>query len=68
MPAAINVPEHLIETVNRLVRTSRRMLNERGREPTAEELSRRLALPLERVHQLMVVAGLPIRFKAAAGR
>lgn len=60
--------EKLLETINRLVRTSRRLLTETGREPTAEELAARLAMPLERVRKLMAITGLPIRFESAVGR
>lgn len=65
MANTIRVPERMIETVNRLVRASRQMLNEIGREPTPEELAGRLAMPLETVRRLMQIAGLPIRLKAA---
>jgi len=58
------IPLHLIETVNRLVRTSRRMLNEIGREPTPEELAEKLSMPLEKVRKLLEIAGLPIRLDA----
>ena len=55
--------EHLVPTVNRLVRTSRRMLCELGREPNGQELARRLGMPVEQVRKLMAIAGLPIRFE-----
>ena len=67
MPETTRVPANVIATVNRLVRTSRRMLQEIGREPTAEELAQRLAMPLEKVRRLMGIAGLPLRFEAPAG-
>ena len=50
------IPVDLIETINNLVRTSRRMLIEAGREPTQEELAERLAMPLERVRKLLAIA------------
>ena len=58
--------ESLIGAVNRVVRASRQLFQELGREPNAEELARRLALPLERVRRLMAIAGLPLRFGVAA--
>jgi DNA-directed RNA polymerase sigma subunit (sigma70/sigma32) len=48
----IRIPEHMIETINKLVRSSRQMLPEIGREPTPEELAEKLAMPLEKVHKL----------------
>ena len=65
MAGTIHVPEHLIETVNKLVRTSRQMLDEIGREPTSEELAERLAMPLESVRKAMEIAGLPVSLKTA---
>jgi RNA polymerase primary sigma factor len=59
----IRVPEHMIETINRLVRTSRRMLTEIGREPTPEELAEKLAMPLEKVRKVLL-AKQPIRLQA----
>lgn len=56
------VPPHLIERVNEVVRTSRQMLNETGREPTPEEVAHKLSMPLEKVGKLLEIAGLPIRF------
>ena len=55
------IPPHLIEAVNRVVRTSRRMLNEIGREPTPGEVAAKLSMPLEKVRKLLEIAGLPIR-------
>jgi RNA polymerase primary sigma factor len=66
MSTTIRMPPHLIETINKLVRTSRQMLQELGREPTAEELARRLAMPLEAVRRVMAIAGLPITFETAS--
>ena len=59
------VPTHVIETVNKVVRTSRQMLPEIGREPTPEELAEKLAMPLEKVEKLLKIAGLPINLETA---
>jgi RNA polymerase primary sigma factor len=56
-------PEHLIETINKLVRTSRQMLPEIGREPTPEELAARLAMPLEKVLKLLKIGMQPINLE-----
>jgi RNA polymerase primary sigma factor len=61
------IPEHLIETINRLVRTSRQMLTEIGREPTPEELAERLVMPLERVRKVLEIAKRPISLESAIG-
>ena len=61
---SIRVPEHMIETINRLVRTSRQMLTETGREPTPEELAETLAMPLEKVRKLLNIAKQPITLEA----
>jgi RNA polymerase primary sigma factor len=61
------VPEHLIETINKLVRTSREMLTEIGREPTPEELAERLVMPLERVRKVLEIAKRPISLESAIG-
>jgi RNA polymerase primary sigma factor len=58
------IPPHLIERVNRVVRMSRRMLNEIGREPTPEEVAAKLSMPLEKVRKLLEIAALPIRLGA----
>jgi phage gp29-like protein len=63
----IRVPEHMIETINRLVRTSRQMLPEIGREPTPEELAEKLAMPLEKVHKLLKIAREPISLETPIG-
>lgn len=64
MANANRIPDHLIETINRLVRTSRQMLCETGREPSPEELAEKLAMPLETVRKLMAIAGLPVSLPA----
>ena len=56
----IRIPVHMIETINKLVRTSRQMLHEIGREPTPEELAGKLAMPLEKVRKVMKIAKEPI--------
>jgi RNA polymerase primary sigma factor len=61
------IPEHLIETINKLVRTSRQMLPEIGREPTSEELAQKLEMPLEKVHKLLKIARQPISLKGPIG-
>jgi len=58
------IPPRLIEEVNRLVRTSRRLLNEIGREPTAKEVAEELSMPLEKARKLLEIAGLPITLDA----
>ena len=64
---AIRVPENMIETINRLVRTSRQMLTEIGREPTPEELAEKLAMPLEKVRKVFNIARQPITLEAPIG-
>jgi RNA polymerase primary sigma factor len=64
---AYRIPEHLIETINKLVRTSRQMLTEIGREPTPEELAERLAMPLERVRKVLEIAKRSISLETAIG-
>jgi RNA polymerase primary sigma factor len=63
----ISFPAQIIETVNKVVRTSRQMLPEIGREPTPAELARRLAMPVEKVHKVLEIAKRPIRLEAPAG-
>jgi RNA polymerase primary sigma factor len=63
----IRIPEQMIETINKLVRTSRQMLPEIGREPTPEELAEKLAMPLEKVHKLLKIAKQPISLKTPVG-
>jgi RNA polymerase primary sigma factor len=60
----IRVPAHMIETINKLVRTSRQMLPEIGREPTPGELAEKLAMPVEKVHKVLKIARRPIRLEA----
>jgi len=58
------IPVDLIGTINNLVRTSRRMLIETGREPTSEELGERLAMPPEKIRRLLEIARQPITLDA----
>ena len=57
------VPPKIIETVNKVVRTSHQMLPEIGREPTPEELAEKLAMPLDKVHKVLAIAKRPIRLE-----
>ena len=63
----IRIPVHMIETINKLVRTSRQMLHETGREPTPEELSEALAMPLEKVRKVLKIAKEPISLETPIG-
>jgi RNA polymerase primary sigma factor len=61
------IPTNIIETVNRVVRTSRRMLPEIGREPTPDELADRLGMPREKVEKVLEIARRPIRLETSIG-
>jgi RNA polymerase primary sigma factor len=63
----IRIPVHMIETINKLVRTSRQILHEIGREPTPEELAERLSMPLEKVRKVMKIAKEPISLETPIG-
>jgi RNA polymerase primary sigma factor len=63
----IRIPVHMIETINTLVRTSRQILHEIGREPTPEELAERLSMPLEKVRKVMKIAKEPISLETPIG-
>ncbi len=63
----IRIPVHMIETINKLVRTSRQMLHEIGREPTPEELAERLAMPLDKVRKVLKIAKEPISLETPIG-
>ena len=63
----IRIPVHMIETINKLVRTSRQMLHEMGREATPEELSEKLDMPLEKVRKVMKIAKEPISLETPVG-
>jgi RNA polymerase primary sigma factor len=61
------IPTNIIETVNKVVRTSRQMLSEIGREPTLEELADRLGMPREKVEKVLEIARRPIRLETSVG-
>ncbi|MGO4566916.1 RNA polymerase sigma factor RpoD [Rhizobium sp. 2YAF20] len=63
----IRIPVHMIETINKIVRTSRQLLNELGREPTPEELAEQLGMPLERVKRTLKIAKEPISLHTPVG-
>jgi len=63
----IRIPVHMIETINKIVRTSRQILHEIGREPTPEELSEKLSMPLEKVRKVMKIAKEPISLETPIG-
>ena len=63
----IRIPVHMIETINKLVRTSRQMLAEMGREPTPEEVAKRLSMPIEKVRKVMKIAKEPVSLEAPVG-
>ena len=66
--STIRIPVHMIETINKIVRTSRQMLHEIGREPTPEELAEKLAMPLEKVRKVLKIAKEPISLETADRR
>ena len=63
----IRIPVHMVETINRLVRTQRQMLQELGREPTPEELAERLDTPVSRVRDIMQISQEPVSFETPIG-
>ena len=63
----IRIPVHMVETINRLVRTSRQLLQELGREPTTEEIAARLDLPVERVSEIMKMSQEPVSLETPIG-
>src|SRR5579859_4279518 len=63
----IRIPVHMIETINKMVRTSRQMLHEIGREPTPEELAEKLSMPLEKVRKVLKIAKEPISLETPIG-
>jgi RNA polymerase primary sigma factor len=63
----IRIPVHMIETINKLVRTSRQFLHENGREPTPEEMAERLSMPLEKVKRVLKIAKEPISLETPIG-
>ena len=63
----IRIPVHMIETINKIVRTSRQMLHEMGREPTPEELEKKLNLPLEKIRKVLKIAKEPVSMETPVG-
>ena len=63
----IRIPVHMVETLNRLIRTSRDMVQELGREPTVEELSVRMNLPMDRIHELLLFSQEPVSLETPIG-
>ena len=63
----IRIPVHMIETINKIVRTSRQMLNEIGREPTPEEFAEKLGMPLEKVRKVLKIAKEPLSLETPVG-
>jgi RNA polymerase primary sigma factor len=63
----IRIPVHMIETINKIVRTSRQMMNEIGREPTPEELSEKLHMPLDKVRKVLKIAKEPVSLETPVG-
>ncbi len=63
----IRIPVHMVETINKLIRTSRQMVQEIGREPTTEELARRLEMPEERVKEIMKISQEPVSLETPVG-
>ena len=63
----IRIPVHMIETINKIVRTSRQILSEHGREPTPEELAQKLAMPLDRVRKVLKISKEPVSLETPVG-
>ena len=63
----IRIPVHMIETINKIVRTQRQMMSEFGREPTPEKLSKKLAMPLEKVRKVLKIAKEPVSLETPVG-
>ena len=63
----IRIPVHMIETINKIVRTSRQILSERGREATPEELAKKLAMPLDRVRKVLKISKEPVSLESPVG-
>jgi RNA polymerase primary sigma factor len=63
----IRVPVHMIETINKLLRVSRRLAQEYGREPTSKEIGRKMELPAEKIREIVKVAQLPVSLEAPIG-
>ena len=63
----IRIPVHMIETINKIVRTSRQILSETGREPTPEEIAKKLAMPLDRVRKVLKISKEPVSLETPVG-
>jgi len=63
----IRIPVHMIETINKIARTQRQMLSERGREPTPEELSKKLRMPLDKVRKVLKISKEPVSLESPVG-
>jgi len=63
----IRIPVHMIETINKIVRTSRQILSEKGREPTPEELAKKLAMPIDRVRKVLKISKEPVSLETPVG-
>ena len=63
----IRIPVHMIETINKIVRTSRQILSEKGREPTPEELAKKLTMPLDKVRKVLKISKEPISLETPVG-
>lgn len=63
----IRIPVHMVETINRLIRTSRQLLQELGREPTSEEIAKRMDMPVDRVSEIMKIAQEPVSLETPIG-
>ena len=63
----IRIPVHMIETINKIVRTQRQIMSEFGREPTPEELAKKLAMPLEKVRKVLKIAKEPVSLETPVG-
>jgi RNA polymerase primary sigma factor len=63
----IRIPVHMIETINKIARTQRQMLSERGREPTPEELSQKLRMPLDKVRKVLKISKEPVSLESPVG-
>ncbi len=63
----IRIPVHMIETINKIVRTSRQILSESGREPTPEEIAKKLAMPLDRVRKVLKISKEPVSLETPVG-
>jgi RNA polymerase primary sigma factor len=63
----IRIPVHMIETINKIVRTSRQMLNEIGREPTPEEIAKKLSMPVDKIKKVMRIAKEPVSLETPVG-